>query len=397
MQLILSKRKKDMEKVYDAHVHYMFNLSLEETVKIFKEEFSVTETEKYIFLSIPHHVLSTKITTDFTQNLKGLYLKKVFAPNGYAFAGLIHKNDAESDIEMSLDFLSQVETNYSVGFDGMKMLEGDASLRKAFKLPIDSPIYDRYYSFCEENNFPITMHVANPDENWDYSLASEQAIKLGRVYDNTYPTKEQLTNEVFGIMKKHPKLRLSLAHFGFFCKQIELAERFLCDYENTLLDITPGGEQLIYMSKNWEKWSKFFEKYQDRIIYGTDYYAFPKDENWEIAFNRRPKFIRQMFESNGEYCYLGDNFVGINLKKEIRDKIYRENFNKIYGTPKIINSQYIVNQCQKVIDMYKRFPNEIIDSLYIKDVTLSDDDDDWKKKKLDLDINDLKLIEETFK
>ena len=40
-----------MEKVYDAHVHYTFDIPLKETVEIFKEEFALTGTEKYIFLS----------------------------------------------------------------------------------------------------------------------------------------------------------------------------------------------------------------------------------------------------------------------------------------------------------------------------------------------------------
>jgi hypothetical protein len=37
----------------------------------------------------------------------------------------------------------------------------------------------------EQNGYPIIMHMANPKENWDISTASEDAIKLGRVYDSS--------------------------------------------------------------------------------------------------------------------------------------------------------------------------------------------------------------------
>jgi len=337
-----------MEKVYDAHVHYTFDIPLKETVEIFKEEFALTGTEKYIFLSLPHHVVNKNLTFNPLANIKALYLKEEFSPNGYAFAGLIHPENYKDKETVSNEFLRQVEEYHAVGYDGIKMLEGYPDFRKKTGVTLDSVIYDKFYSFCEANNFPITMHVANPDENWDYAIASKFAIEQGRVYDNTYPTKEQLTQEVFGIMKKHPKLRLTLAHCGFFSKHIEQAERFLGDYENTILDITPGGEQLINMSKEWDKWSKFIERYQERFIYGTDYYAFPKDENWEVAFNRRPKFVRQMFETNAEHVYLDEKFKGVLLEKNIRDKIYRENFARLYGAPKEIDYNYAKSYCEKL-------------------------------------------------
>ena len=40
-----------MEKVFDLHVHYTFDIPLQKTISIFKEEFALTETEKYCFLS----------------------------------------------------------------------------------------------------------------------------------------------------------------------------------------------------------------------------------------------------------------------------------------------------------------------------------------------------------
>ena len=44
-----------MEKVFDAHVHYSFEMPLEETISIFQEEFRATGTERYAFMSLPHH------------------------------------------------------------------------------------------------------------------------------------------------------------------------------------------------------------------------------------------------------------------------------------------------------------------------------------------------------
>ena len=397
-----------MEKVYDAHVHFSFNIPLKETVEIFKAENAVTGTEKLIFLSLPHHIIKGKFSTDYLQNLKALYLKEEFSPNGYAFAGLIHPENHNDKKVVADMFLNQVKEYFTAGFDGIKMLEGDPNFRKTMGVKLDSEIYDKFYSFCEENTFPITMHVANPDNNWDYDSASIYAIQQGRVYDGTYPTKKELTEEVFGIMQKHPKLRLTLAHCGFFSKHIEQAERFLGDYENTVLDITPGGEQLINMSREWDKWLPFFEKYQDRIIYGTDYYAFPKDENWQVAFNRRPKFVREMLETNGEYVYLDEKFKGVLLSKNLRDKIYRENFVRLYGSPRKTDYNYVVSNCRTLITRYQNYTIEDIKHIYLKDIeyklgkseemesSVDQSIFKMKKSKLQSDINDLKLMENRF-
>ena len=298
-----------MEKVYDIHIHYSFDIPLQETVDIFKEEFEATQTEKYCFMSLPHHAKNGVVDFDEVQNIKGLYLKWAFQPNAYAFAGLVHPKSHLDEKAVAQVLLLQAKQYLSVGFDGIKMLEGYPSLVKAWNLPVDSPIYDDFYRFMEENGYPILMHIANPKENWDISTASPYAIESGRVYDSSYPSKEELTAQVFRVMDKFPKLKFILAHFGFMSYDIDEAERYL-SYPNTLLDITPGGEQLINMQKEWEKWLPFWNKYQDRILYGTDFYAFPKDKNWEVAFMRRPKFIRQFLETNSEHIYLDEKFTG---------------------------------------------------------------------------------------
>lgn len=333
-----------MEKVFDLHVHYKFEIPLPEMVSIFKEEFAATGTEKKCFLSLPY---DEKAGFREMQNIKGLYLKWAFSPDAYAFAALEHPSD-HSDVEAVAEFfLSQAKRYLSVGYDGIKMLDGYPSLVKIWGLPVDSPVYDRFYAFMEENGYPVLMHIANPSRNWDITKATQYDIQMGRVYDDSYPSKEELTAQAFRVMEKFPKLRLILAHFGFMSEDLAAAERFF-SYPNTLVDITPGGEQLIHMQTEWDKWLPFWIKHQDRIFYGTDYYAFPKDENWEVSFQRRPTFLRQFLETDGQYIYSDEPFGGVNLPKPMRDKIYRENFMRLLGTPKPIDCSYLRNEAVRL-------------------------------------------------
>ena len=365
-----------MEKVFDAHVHYSFDIPMEEMIKIFREEFEETGTEKYVFLSLPHHAdRDDNLYLSIDQNVKGLFLKHTFSPNACAFAGLIHPQILISDEERAETYYRQAVKYREMGFDGIKMLEGHPTLRKTIGIALDSPVYDKFYSYLEETGMPIIMHVADPAESWSSETASESAKALGRTYGVNFPSKSQLTNEVFGILEKHPNLKLVLAHFGFMSYNITEAERFL-SYKNTFFDVTPGGEQLINMSREWERWSLFFEEYQNRIIYGTDFYAFPKtdEREWRVAFRRRPDFVRRFFETKNEYCYVDQTFRGVNLDGALRDKIYRKNFIRLFGEPKPIDKCTLINE---MVELLKNQPSG--EKYYTKDGVI--------------DINDLTNLE----
>ncbi len=339
-----------MEKVFDLHVHYSFEIPLKETVEIFEKEFAETGAYKYNFLSMPHHVYDGEtLTLSELQNEKGLFLKQAFSPNAYAFAGLKHPANLIYNADVANDFLEQVKHYNALGFDGIKMLEGYPQFRKATGVKLCDTVYDKFYTYLEEKGIPIIMHVANPAENWDASKISEYAKANGRGCDETYPTKTQLDGEVISVMQKHPNLKLGLAHFGFLTYDIKKAKEFLDNYLNTFFDITPGGEQFFNMLNDWKNWSKFFYDYQDRIFYGTDFYAFPvtTEKEWRANFTRRPNFLRQFFETDGEHEYVGEKFHGVKLEKRLRDKIYRENAEKLLGNPKKINQPLFKKMLEK--------------------------------------------------
>ena len=341
-----------MEKVFDVHVHTtMFERPIYETAEIYKKEMEMTGTEKIIFLSAPHHANDgVHLTYDYMQNIRCLFCKHLLGKNGYAFAGLVHPM-TEVDLETrSNSYLEQAKEFHKAGFDGIKMLEGAPTLRKVMKLPLSHWVYDKFYGYLEEHGIPIIMHLAHPADFWDMSKVDDYARSRGWGCDETYPKKEEFHKEVNEIMKKFPKLRLTLAHMGFLSDDMEEAERWL-SYENTMFDLTPGGEQLLAMGKDWKTWHKFFIKYQDRIMYGTDLRAFPCEpkEKWIEDVQRRPAFIRQFFETDTEHVYIKDTFCGIKIEKDIREKIYYKNAEREFGEPKPIDFDYMKAQAKLLL------------------------------------------------
>ena len=120
------------------------------------------------------------------------------------------------------------------------------------------------------------------------------------------------------------------------------------------------------IGNNWNEWHQFFIDYQDRIIYGSDYYAFPRNEDWEVCFNRRPKFIRQFFETDTEHKYIEDTFKGILLEEDIRTKIYSTNALRDLGEAKKIDYAYMKAEAERLLaEPVKCSENDEGDLLYI--------------------------------
>lgn len=140
-------------------------MPIEEAVRIFKLEFPVTGTERQVFLSIPNNVdPEGRFYLDHMQNIRMLFLKYVFSPTAYAFAGLEHPLNVSqmNDRQLSSFYLKQAEEYYSVGYDGMKMVDGYPSMRKAMKRSLCDKVYDQYYSLVLRHVYSARYRDAQP-------------------------------------------------------------------------------------------------------------------------------------------------------------------------------------------------------------------------------------------
>ncbi len=337
------------EKVFDAHLHYMMKIPVRESVASFKKIFELENVIGANFLSIPEDV----DYLDPQQNLKALYFKHAMGDNMFAFAGIEFDRDIPYE-KKSEYYLAQVREYYGAGYDGIKLYSGKPYMRRLLGLSLCDPVYDEFYAFAEKYQFPIIMHIADPKEFWDITKMSPSAIARGWFCDESYPPFEAFYEETFGILEKFPKLRLTLAHWGFFSDSIQKAERFL-SYPNTLIDVTPAGEQIQHMHEyGIADWKAFIEKYSDRILFGTDVENYPvpmgDDSAWKKEALVRNDLIRNFMETDTEHSYYDSfKYFGIKLDKKYRDKIYFENALREYPCQRPIDYDY----CFKKIEYFR--------------------------------------------
>ena len=112
-------------------------------------------------------------------------------------------------------------------------------------------------------------------------------------------------------------------------------------YPNVRIDLTPGIELYYNLSAQGDAARQFIERYQNRIIYGTDMgaRALIRKEDVPLSIEEcrsRVKLIRDFLETKGDYLLTEDGYYvverepvimhGLGLSEEVLNKIYQQNF-----------------------------------------------------------------------
>lgn len=228
-----------------------------------------------------------------------------------------------------------------LGCTGIKMLEGKPQVRKAYPVPdFDDAVWEPYWAYLENGRIPLYFHVNDPEEFWDETRISRHALESGWLYDETYVNNEDQYRQVLRVLERHPGLKVVFPHFFFMSGQLERLRQILDRFPGVRIDIAPGQELYHHLSRQGQKARAFFNRYQDRILYGTDIGARELVRNQDESLcmaeaEARIALIRRFLETEGEYVLDSDGYYvtdgphpmnGLGLPEEMLEKIYQRNF-----------------------------------------------------------------------
>jgi len=218
----------------------------------------------------------------------------------------------------------QLEADIKAGAKGLKIFKDlGMFVRKAdgSRLQVDDPELDPIWATCARLDVPILIHIAEPAaffEPLDYT--NERWLELSLYPDRRHQQGvrfEQLMTERNNMMRRHPKTKFILAHFGWHGNDLARAGKLLDENPNVFYDV---AAVLYDFGRQPRAAHDFFVKYQDRILFGKDSYQ--PDEY--------PYYWR-VFETNDEYFdYYRDyhafwKLYGIGLPDQVLKKLYNGN------------------------------------------------------------------------
>jgi predicted TIM-barrel fold metal-dependent hydrolase len=315
------------------------------------------------------NLVCTSNPTTINHNPTLIAFKACFPSRAYISGALDFVQALAEPERMSEVLAAQVRTLKGIGFDGLKMTEGKPTKRKWLPIPLDAPSYNGLWTTLEELGMPVVLHVGDPETYWDPERCPTRAWERGWFYgDDTYPLKEELHAEAAHVFERHPQLKVILAHFHFLSADLERASRLLDAHPSVCFDLAPGSEMYNNFSRDPQQARDFFLRYQDRLVYGSDTTSGAmeregdKGVEWALG---RAWVIRTFLESDRTFVppeglerWLEPNlegFQGIALPTEALEKIYRANFERIYGhAPAPLDPELALSEVQRMAEVLDR-------------------------------------------
>ncbi len=223
-----------------------------------------------------------------------------------------------------------LEEDFNRGAKGLKIYKS-LGLRYKDKdgnrVKVDDPRIDAVWAKCGELGIPVLIHTADPKSFWDpHDANNERWLELKlrpgrkRGADNPAPW-EELIAEQHNVFRKHPNTIFINAHLGWYANNLEKLGELLDTYPNVYSEI---GAVIAELGRQPKAANVFFDKYQDRILFGKDawnpyeyhtYFRVLETEDEYFPYYKKYHAYWKMY--------------GLGLPDEILKKLYYQNALKI--------------------------------------------------------------------
>ncbi len=228
---------------------------------------------------------------------------------------------------------ARLEEGFRRGAKGLK-IHKSLGLGVRYKdgklVPVDDPKLDKIWTICGQQGRPVMIHTADPaafftpldrfNERWHELNEHPQWL----FHDDRLPAREELLAQFLRVVGRHPRTTFIGAHFGNNAEDLAAVGKSLDDHPNLYVDIDARISELgraPYSAR------KFFIKYQDRILFGTD--TTPRRDAFRIYY--------RFLETDDEYfdCAASHHLqgfwriYGIFLPDDVLEKIYVKNAERV--------------------------------------------------------------------
>jgi len=134
---------------------------------------------------------------------------------------------------------------------------------------------DRLWEKAGELNVPVSIHVADPKDFFTPPDADNPEYRLLQIfpewsfYGGNYPTWEQLLDEQRELVSRHARTNFVCVHFGNASEDLGYVAKLLEDLPNVSIDT---AARVAFLGAHpAQEVRNFFIKFQDRILFGTDF------------------------------------------------------------------------------------------------------------------------------
>jgi predicted TIM-barrel fold metal-dependent hydrolase len=236
----------------------------------------------------------------------------------------------------------QIARAHEIGARGLKILKllGLFLRERVSEGPlvkVDDLRFDPMWETCGSLNMPVAIHVSDPEAFFlPIDRFNERFEELNEhpdwsFYDRDFPSNAEILEARNRVIARHPKTQFIALHVGNNAENLGYVSECMDRFPNMHVEIAARIGELGRQPRNARK---FFDRYQDRIMFGTDASPNGKETPQQVFNDQMYEIYFRFLETEDEYFDYAPSRVppqgrwriyGLGLPDEILKKVYYEN------------------------------------------------------------------------
>ena len=210
---------------------------------------------------------------------------------------------------------------------------------------VDDKRLDPMWEACAAAKLPVLIHVADPEAFFlPIDRFNERYDELvfhpdWSFHGQDFPSFKELMAARDRVYARHPKTQFVSLHVGHDAENLAFVGESLDRFPNMTVEL---GARIGELGRQPRTSRKFFEKHQDRILFGTDAVPPPEGERYpqQVFKDELYEIYYRFLETEDEYFDYAPAAVppqgrwriyGLGLPETILKKVYHDNAARLLG------------------------------------------------------------------
>jgi len=236
----------------------------------------------------------------------------------------------------------EIARAHKVGARGLKVLKTlglylREDVSEGALVKIDDPRFDSMWDACGSLGIPVAIHTSDPEAFFlPTDRFNERFEELNNhpdwsFHDHDFPSNAQLLEARNRVIARHLKTQFIVLHVGNNAENLAYVGECMDRYPNMSVEL---AARIGELGRQPRMSRKFFDKYQDRILFGTDAVPNGTDTPQQIFGDKLYEIYYRFLETEDEYFDYAPALVppqgrwriyGISLPDSILKKVYYQN------------------------------------------------------------------------
>lgn len=242
--------------------------------------------------------------------------------------------------------IAGLDADFAAGAIGCKVWKSygmELTRRDGSPILVDDRVLAPIFEHMRSRSYPVLMHIGDPLAAWmplDHPSPHRNYYRDNPDWHMAdkpgFPSHAEIIAARDHMLANQPGLTVIGAHLGSLEHDVDEVAARLDQYPDFHVDISARLADL--MQQDTAKVRAFFQRYQDRILHGTDIVLRQKladfsdadraatIDTWRDTYHAYSAYL----ESAAPVEHRGYTAEGLNLESGVLDKVLRENARRIY-------------------------------------------------------------------